>query len=393
MSAHARRGPRAVMLEGLSVQVEERAGLGPLDESLPATELIVAHAELGRRDRVLIAPSGYGLLGAWAASQAPDGQVVCADSNLVARQVTRRTLESCGATSVSVCAMVPAMEDRPLDAYLMLLPKGRALARLWLLNGALAVREGGQILLAGANRAGIQSVARDAALLLGPGRLLGYKKGNRLVAFDRPPLRPDALPAEFSEPGLLNGTFFAYEVPWAGHSLTVCTRPGVFSRDGLDDGTRLLLSVLEIEPDDTVLDLGCGAGIIGLVACQYVPASRVTLLDVDSLAVECARETLHRNGIGEARVIEGDGLKAVAGQRYSLIVTNPPFHAGHQVSTASTAEFVHDAYDALLPGGRLVLVANRFLPYRRWLEGRFQRVTTLASDSRYQVLAAYRIHG
>jgi 16S rRNA (guanine1207-N2)-methyltransferase len=381
---------RTVVIDGVGFSVDDRPGIPAVDAGLPSISLVAEHATIQNGDRVLVAPCGNGLLGAWAGRQTGAAVVACLDSNVTAMAAARATLDANGQDRTVTRTGVPSEADGPFDVYLMLMPKGRDLARLWLLNGALAIREGGRIVVAGPNNGGIQSFAHDAEALLGTGRLLAYKASNRVFDYRRPVMALESLPEAFIGPGMQSGTFDTYTLSEAGRTLTIYTRPGVFSRDALDEGTRMLLSVLLIRPDDTVLDLGCGAGVIGLVAAVRAPDARVTLVDVDSLAVECARATLRRNGAEGPAVVLGDGLAGVLGQRFSLIVTNPPFHAGHRVHLEMTAAFVRDTYDALLPGGRLVLVANRFLPYEKWLRDRFDRVEVLAGDSRYQVYAAHR---
>ena len=66
---------------------------------------------------------------------------------------------------------------------------------------------------------------------------------------------------------------------------------------------------------------------------------------------------------------------------YSLIISNPPFHSGHEVSLSMTQALVRDAYAALDPGGRLLLVANRFLAYDHAMADAFGDVQVLAKLS------------
>jgi 16S rRNA (guanine1207-N2)-methyltransferase len=381
---------RTVELHGTAYSVDDCPGIPDLDTVLPSIRLLAEHARIQNGDRVLVAPCGSGLLGAWAGAQTGAASVVCLDSNLTAMTAARTTLDANGQDCVVTRIGVPSGSDGPFDLIVMQMPKGRDLARLWLLNGALATGEGGRIVIAGPNSGGIQSFARDAEALLGTGRLLGYKASNRVFDYHRSDLALETLSEAFATPGLRSGSYYTYTLSESGRTLAICTRPGVFSRDALDEGTRMLLGVLDVCPDDTVLDLGCGAGVIGLVAAVRAPDALVTLVDVDSLAVECARETLRRNGVERPSVLLSDGLAGLPGQRFSLIVTNPPFHAGHGVHLEMTAAFVRDTYRALLPGGRLVVVANRFLPYEQWLRDRFDRVGVLVSDSRYKVYSAHR---
>ncbi|MBX4340846.1 methyltransferase, partial [Mycobacterium tuberculosis] len=78
-------------------------------------------------------------------------------------------------------------------------------------------------------------------------------------------------------------------------NLTIKTLPGVFSRDGLDVGSQLLLSTLEPHTKGKVLDVGCGAGVLAAALASHSPKGRLTLFDVSAPAVEAGRATLAAN--------------------------------------------------------------------------------------------------
>ncbi|WP_417653464.1 methyltransferase, partial [Escherichia coli] len=73
--------------------------------------------------------------------------------------------------------------------------------------------------------------------------------------------------------------------------LTIKTLPGVFSRDALDTGSKLLLSTLTPHTKGKVLDVGCGAGVLSTVLASHSPKVRLTLCDVSAPAVEASRAT------------------------------------------------------------------------------------------------------
>ena len=75
--------------------------------------------------------------------------------------------------------------------------------------------------------------------------------------------------------------------------LTIKTLPGVFSRDGLDTGSELLLAVLsEANMKGDVLDVGCGAGVLSAVLKTWYPDINLTLTDVNSAALASGKATL-----------------------------------------------------------------------------------------------------
>jgi 16S rRNA (guanine1207-N2)-methyltransferase len=104
--------------------------------------------------------------------------------------------------------------------------------------------------------------------------------------------------------------------------LTFETDAGVFSREGVDKGTALLLNAL---PDlsGNVLDLGCGCGAVGISAASANPGAYVTMADINERAVELSQKNVRRNSVA-ARVLESDGFSSLCGEMFSYILTNPP---------------------------------------------------------------------
>ena len=137
-----------------------------------------------------------------------------------------------------------------------------------------------------------------------------------------------------------------------GHALNIVTDAGVFSRDGLDTGTRALIRAL---PPLTgrVLDLGCGWGAVGLALGRAFPALQIVMTDINRRAVDLARRNLAANGV-RAEVVQGDGFEAVHGP-FDAIITNPPIRAGKAVIHGLFAT----AREYLAPGGSLYLVMRK----------------------------------
>lgn len=130
------------------------------------------------------------------------------------------------------------------------------------------------------------------------------------------------------------------------------TDAGVFSRDGLDTGTRALLEALP-EPAGRVLDLGCGWGAVGVLMGKRWTKAEIVMTDINRRAAELARRNLAQNGV-TAQVFDGDGFENVPGD-FDLIATNPPIRAGKAAIYALFA----DAKDRLRPGGELYIVIRK----------------------------------
>lgn len=83
---------------------------------------------------------------------------------------------------------------------------------------------------------------------------------------------------------------------------------------------------VEAEQVERVLDLCTGSGCIGIAALKTLPMARVDLVDISPQALEVAQRNIERYQLEDvAQVIESDLFSALVGQRYDLIVSNPPY--------------------------------------------------------------------
>lgn len=137
-----------------------------------------------------------------------------------------------------------------------------------------------------------------------------------------------------------------------GNELTFTTDAGVFSRDGLDRGTEVLLDALP-PLSGRVLDLGCGWGAVGVAVGKRWPELDIVMTDINRRAVDLARRNLAANGVS-AQVVQGDGFEGVAG-RFDAILTNPPIRAGKAVIYGLFSR----ARDFLTPDGALYVVIRK----------------------------------
>ena len=139
-----------------------------------------------------------------------------------------------------------------------------------------------------------------------------------------------------------------------GVRLRLRSEAGVFSRGRLDRGSELLLDALELGPCERILDLGCGYGILGLVAAKLSEGGHVLMTDVNERATRLAEANAHANGVANAEVRVGPLYEPVRDLAFDHIVCNPPIRAGRAVVDRIVAE----APAHLLEGGRLWLVAR-----------------------------------
>jgi 16S rRNA (guanine1207-N2)-methyltransferase len=380
----------AATLRGQVVRVTSKPGLPDWRAITPATILLAETVEMPPDGRALLLGCGHGALGVTLARQIPGGDLGLTDTSFIALTMAEQTLRANKVTNAylhSDITLLPAQAEA-FDTVVMELPKGRKLARRWLAEAYAVLKPGGELYLAGANKQGIQPVIEDAAALLGKAVALKYKKGNRVARAVKDFQGADE-PPWAKEPGIAPGTWYEFEVGVRGNSFRLRSLPGVFAYgDQLDDGTGLLLTQLNAPPGAQVLDVGCGYGIIGLLAAR-LGAAHVDMVDVNLWAVAAARENIAGNGISNARAFPSDAFSAVRDKQYNLIVTNPPFHTGQAVDYEVAQAFIEGARHALAPGGQLMLVANKFIRYDRLMRALFdEHVECLAETGRYHVLLA-----
>ena len=117
-----------------------------------------------------------------------------------------------------------------------------------------------------------------------------------------------------------------------GVSVALETRPGLFSPEHADRGTLAMLSRADFRPGMKVLDLGCGSGLVGIVAAKLCGAENVYLSDIDPLAVGIAVQNAARNGVGGVHTAVSDGFSGIDWTGFDLILSNPPYQSDFSVA-------------------------------------------------------------
>lgn len=176
----------------------------------------------------------------------------------------------------------------------------------------------------------------------------------------------------------------AIQVELAGVRADFCTDAGVFSRDGLDFGSRLLIETVYPLLHGRVLDMGCGWGAIGVLLARLCPDAQITMADINERAVALAARNARQNGVS-AETLVSDGYENIA-PSFDAIVTNPPIRAGKQ----TVYRILDEAKTRLVPGGRLFLVIRKEQgapSAQTHLQGVYSRVELLARKKGYWILA------
>lgn len=146
-------------------------------------------------------------------------------------------------------------------------------------------------------------------------------------------------------------------------ALRLQTEPGLFSPQRADAGTLAMLSLITFEPHDKVLDLGCGYGLVGILAAHHVPPARVVMVDNDPVAVAVARRNADANGVPGVTVSLSDGFRGTQDAGFTKIISNPPYHADFSVPK----HFIEKGFNRLVLGGTMWMVTKRREWYRNKL--------------------------
>ena len=259
------------------------------------------------------------------------------------------------------------------DALLLLMPKAKAEAQYLLAMMTPLLEAGADLFLAGENRGGINGADK----LLAPygDKPIKRDSARRCSLYHGELCKPVA-------PFDLDSWFGRYQCKAGDTELTVLALPGVFSAAELDLGTQMLLATVPAMKG-SLLDFGCGAGVIGSVLAKRNPGLKVTMVDINALALESSRRTLAINDL-QGEVHASDVYSDITGS-FDQIVSNPPFHAGLKTFYAATETFLARAPEFLRPHGSLTIVANVFLRYQPILEAHFKRTEVSNSDAKFKV--------
>ena len=165
------------------------------------------------------------------------------------------------------------------------------------------------------------------------------------------------------------------------------TAPGVFSADGVDLASALLVDALPEKLGSEVADLGAGWGFLSAHALTRPDIKNLYLVEAGHMALECARRNVTDD---RASFAWEDATSWEPPHRMDSVIMNPPFHIGRAAEPQIGQAFVATAARILSPQGKLWMVANRHLPYEAELKTRFAHVEEIGGDARFKLFHAAR---
>lgn len=199
--------------------------------------------------------------------------------------------------------------------------------------------------------------------------------------------------ADMSVPESPYPSAYKIEFELDGKELEIINHAAVFSRDKLDIGTRLFLEHMPVdERYKTIVDLGCGNGLLGLVAAIKNPAAGMIFADESYMAVESTIDNFSAvfGDEREAEFLHTDCLYGVAEDSISLILCNPPFHQKDAMNDGTAWQMFTESRAALEPRGELWVIGNRHLAYHAKLKHLFGNCELVAGNNKFTLLKSVK---
>lgn len=141
-----------------------------------------------------------------------------------------------------------------------------------------------------------------------------------------------------------------------GKSYRFTSDHGVFSKKGLDFGSRLLIEQFREPPiEGDILDLGCGYGPIGIILADSFRWRHMVLADINLRALELARINAKETAVSNVEVVESDRFSNLKNRSFAAIVTNPPIRAGKLI----VHKMFEEARNALADQGEFWVVMQK----------------------------------
>lgn len=377
------------LVRGLDLRRRPEVGRSPLRAWDAADERLVADVErFGPRASIVIVNDAFGALACALAAHHP----VSLTDSVTSERASQENLERNGLDDrvrfATTTDELP-IDVRSVDVVVIKVPKVGSLLehQLAMLRPHLGVTTA--VVGAGMVKHIHRSTLDIFERCVGPTITSRAEKKARLIFSTVDPASADVAPPA--------DAFYDVDVDLGrsanAGSLRVIGRPGVFSRHNLDPGARLLLeelpSILDRAPGHSVVDLGCGNGVLGASVLRAnsdrTDARTVHFVDESHLAVASAIVTA--GGDPHASFATSDTLEHLETGSVDLVLCNPPFHQGHAQTDRIAEQMFADARRVLGSGGHLIVVANRHLGHHVRLSRLFGRPPeTIGSTPRFVLL-------
>ena len=174
--------------------------------------------------------------------------------------------------------------------------------------------------------------------------------------------------------------------------LQLSNHANVFSKEKLDIGARFMLQQFQHLPTaGRVIDLGCGNGVLGILAQRQLPNAEIHFVDESYMAIASAQQNYHTEYPRQQAFFHtSNSLSQASVESPDLIICNPPFHQQHSIGDQIAWNMLKQGHAALNKGGAFWLVGNRNMAYHVKMQRLFGNCTTVASNKKFVVLSSVK---
>ena len=271
----------------------------------------------------------------------------------------------------------PELSDiKDQDACLVLAHRARAVNERNMMRGWNSLKSGGRLVFAGDKNSGVQSIRKWAGKLTDIG---GSQSKHHAVVFWLQKEGDNWSQEVLKKP---DSSFLGGDYKLAA---------GMFSADGPDAGSQVLVEQFNNRISGSVADFGAGWGYLSHELAKNCPGvKKLDLFEADWASLEAAK-----SNVGDTKGIAAgfhwcDLTQEPPKGPYDWVVMNPPFHTGRAAEPDLGKTFIKTAARVLPAGGRLLMVANSNLPYEKTLNSLFKKVERLDQKSGFKVLEAVK---
>jgi len=329
------------------------------------------------KSKLLIINDNFGALSVALSEQAP---VMWTDS-ILAQQALRNNLiiNNINETQITPLSSIQ-QPDTLFDWVLIKVPKSHAMLEDVLYRLIPHIHSNTQIVAAAMVKNIHSSTLNIFTTILGHTKTSLARKKSRLIFCQAENLEPKASP-------------YPKSYKMEDSDITLSNHANIFSREKLDAGTRLLLQHIPVTGHyQNIIDLGCGNGIVGIIAAINFQQAKVSFVDESYMAVHSAEENA-RSALTETDRLDfkvTNCLSGITTNSADLILNNPPFHQHHITNDYIAWQMFTESKKVLIKNGQLWVVGNRHLGYHIKMKKIFGNCENMASNHKFVILKSVK---